>query len=196
MKTVMQADDRRLLERVAGGDHEAFEILFHRYRPRISRFAARLTSRRDILDEVVNDTLLVVWQKAAGFRGDSRPSSWIFGIAYRTTLKKLGRTLRVKEQELSADVDPVDSEEPETLMSRRQSRESIRRALRSLSPEHRAVVELTFFEGLSYPEIARIVGCPHNTVKTRMFHARRRLKRVLSNLRPAAAADRSLSDVS
>ena len=189
-------EELALLVKVAAGDREAFDELFHRYRPRVSRFAARLTPRRDLIDEAVNDTMFVVWQKAGGFRGDSRLSSWILGIAYRTTLKKLRQSSRRAEEELPGEEKLVEHDEPESLLSRRQSRDLIRQALDRLSPEHRAVVELTFFEGLSYREIAEIVGCPHNTVKTRMFHARRHLKRVLLTFQPPMSTTRSLPDAS
>lgn len=186
--------DHDLLAQVATGDVEAFELLFQRYRPRVSRFATRLTTRRDIVEEVVNDTLMVVWQKAGSFRGEARLSSWILGIAYRITLKKLRQSSRRAEEKLPDAEKLADFEEPETLLSRRQSREQVRRALERLTPEHRAVVELTFFDGLSYREIAQIVGCPQNTVKTRMFHARKRLKRLLTLTRPSARITRRPSD--
>ncbi len=98
------------------------------------------------------------------------------------------------EAELPHEAHPSDVEEPEALLSRRQKEERIRQALLQLSPKHRAVIELTFFEGLSYREISEIVGCPHNTVKTRMFHARRHLKQVLE-ARASLTPSRRLSDV-
>lgn len=188
-------DEGALVRSIARGEVEAFEVIYRRYQPRIARFAARLTRHPDIIEEVVNDTMVVVWQKAGGFRGRSKLSTWILGIAYRITLKRLrGSSRRVRaEAELPHEAHPSDVEQPEALLSRRQRQERIRKALLQLSPKHRAVIELTFFEGLSYREIAEIVGCPHNTVKTRMFHARRHLKQVLeasASLNPS----RRLSD--
>ena len=189
-------DEAALVRRVAGGDVEAFEAIYRRYRRRIARFAARQTRHPDMIEEVVNDTMVVVWQKAGRFRGRSRLSTWILGIAYRITLKRLRESSRRAraEAELPHEAQPSGVEGPEALLSRRQRQERIRQALLRLSPKHRAVIELTFFEGLSYREIAEIVGCPHNTVKTRMFHARRHLKQVLE-ARAAVPPSRRLSDV-
>ena len=103
----------------------------------------------------------------------------MLGIAYRTALKRLRQVARRPEEELTQDAMPVDREQPDAALSRRQGKARIRTALDKLSPEHRAVIELTFFDDCSYQEVAEIVGCPENTVKTRMFHARRRLKRLL-----------------
>ena len=140
--------------------------------------------------------MVVVWQKAGRFRGRSKLSTWILGIAYRITLKRLrGRSRRARaEAELPHQAEPRNVEEPEARLSRRQSQELIRQALLRLSPKHRAVIVLTFFEGLSYREISEVVGCPHNTVKTRMFHARRNLRRVLE-ARASLTPSRRLSDV-
>ncbi len=178
-----EMNENDLLQSVARGERAAFETLFVRYQPQVSRFVSRMTRRHDLVEEIVNDTMMVVWQKADSFRGDSRPSSWILGIAYRTALKRLGRLQRRPEDELTESVVPVDPEEPELILSRAEGQREVHLALERLSPEHRAVIELTFFHGLSYREIARVVDCPENTVKTRMFHARKRLKRVLVALR-------------
>jgi RNA polymerase sigma-70 factor (ECF subfamily) len=196
MEKAQTQDEFTLVRRVARGDVAAFEVVYRRYRLRIAGFAGRLTQRPDIIEEVVNDTMVVVWQKAGRFRGRSRLSTWILGIAYRITLKRLRESSRRAraEAELPYEAQPSDLEQPEALLSRRQGQERIRQALLQLSPNHRAVIELTFFEGLSYREISEIVGCPHNTVKTRMFHARRQLKQVLE-ARASVTNSRRLSDV-
>ena len=172
-------DETELIRRVAAGDRAAFETAYRYYHPKLVRFVARLTWRTDVVEEVVNDTMVVVWRKAHRFRGESRPTSWVLGIAYRTALKRLRKVTRHPEEELTSELRLVDPEEPGASLARREARERIRRALMRLSPEHRAVVELTFFGDYAYREIAEIVGCPVNTVKTRMFHARKRLARLL-----------------
>ena len=179
----MSLDDSDLLKRIIRGDRVAFETVFHRYQPQLKRFVGRLTSRHDLAEEIANDTWVVVWQRADRFRGESKLSSWILGIAYRTALKRLARLARSREDELTETVQPVDHDEPEAALVRAaaqaEKQELVQGALKCLSPEHRAVVELAFFHGLSYKQIAQNVGCPENTVKTRMFHARKRLKRLL-----------------
>ena len=184
----MDEVERELLRRCAEGERAAFEELYGRYYRRVFGFALKITRRADLVEEVVNDVLLAVWREAARFDGRSRVSSWIFGIAWRQSLKALERDRRrsALEAESVAHREVFDpSPGPERAAAARERGGAVRRAITALSPEQRAVVELTFFEGLSYPEIAAILACPVNTVKTRMFHARRKLRELLP--KPGAA---------
>ena len=178
------ADDVVLIGRVASGEVPAFESLFRRYRPRIRRFLEPKTWRPQLIDEILNDTMLVVWRKAGTFNLRSTVSTWILGIALRRGLKANQRTDRAIALESDAGSAACDLEQH---VFRQELRARLDRALESLSPEQRAVVVLTYFEGYSYREIAELVGCPVATVKTRMFHARRRLKAFLSDRREDAA---------
>jgi RNA polymerase sigma-70 factor (ECF subfamily) len=178
------ADDATLLGRVAHGDVSAFESLYRRYRPRVRRFLEQRTRRPHLIEEVLNDTMLVIWRRAGTFKLKSTVSTWIFGIALRRGLKAVERSDRAMAQEPDQFIAPDDVEEH---VFRKEVRARLNRALESLSPEQRTVVVLTYFEGYSCREIARIVGCPVDTVKTRMFHARRRLKALLSDRREDAA---------
>jgi len=170
-------EDRRLVTRVCRRELAAFETLYRRYHPRVSRFLHRMLRPPHLVEEVLNDTLLVVWNQAERFNGQSKVSTWIFAIAYRKALKAISS----HEEPMAAppdDEQPAidDAEQPESHMSHAQLRAAIDVALRGLSADQRAAVELTYFHGFSYPEIAQIVECPTDTVKTRMFHARRRLR--------------------
>jgi RNA polymerase sigma-70 factor (ECF subfamily) len=178
------ADDVVLIRQVARGDVPAFELLFRRYQPRIRRFLEPKTWRPQLVDEILNDTMLVIWRKAGTFNLRSTVSTWILGIALRRGLKANQRTDRAIALESDAGSAACDLEEH---VFRKELRARLDRALESLSPEQRAVVVLTYFEGYSYREIAELVGCPVATVKTRMFHARRRLKAFLSDRREDAA---------
>jgi len=177
-------DDIVLIRRVARGEVPAFELLFRRYRPRIRRFLERKTWRPQLIDEILNDTMLVIWRKAGTFNLRSTVSTWILGIALRRGLKANQRSDRAVALESESSGAACDVEEH---VSRKELRARLDRALESLSPEQRTVVALTYFEGYSYREIAELVGCPAATVKTRMFHARRRLKTFLSDRREDAA---------
>jgi RNA polymerase sigma-70 factor (ECF subfamily) len=178
------ADDVALIGRVARGEVSAFESLFRRYRPRIRRFLELRTWRPQLIDEVLNDTMLVIWRKAGTFNLRSTVSTWIFGIALRRGLKANRRTDRVLPLEYDAGSSACDLDEH---VFRKELSARLDRALKSLSREQRTVVVLTYFEGYSYREIAELIGCPQATVKTRMFHARRRLKAFLSDRREDAA---------
>lgn len=174
-----QSDDSELLTRVAQGDLEAFEHLYRVYQLRLTRFLAALLKRAELIEEVLDDTMLVVWQTAGSFRGSSKVSTWIFAIAYRKAQKAKARwpdPLEDPENDNRISTDPGPDEE----LGHRGLRAALVEAMDGLSLDHRAVVDLTYFHDLGYREIAEIVGCPVDTVKTRMFYARRRLKKAIS----------------
>jgi len=175
-------DELALLRRVAAKDRKAFEALYHLYYRRLFGYLLKLTRRAELVEEVLNDVMLAVWKGAPSFDGRSRPSTWIFGIAYHKALKALARRPEEREEDEGEWPEPVDADEPESLAARRELAGVLGRALGALSAEQRAVVELTYYYGMAYQEIAEIVGCPVNTVKTRMFHARRRLRELLPGL--------------
>lgn len=176
--------DRVLLQRMAEGDRAALSTLYRSYHGRLNRFLSRLTRRPDIIEEVINDCFWIVWQKAGSFRGDSRPSTWIMGIAYRCGLK----ALRVHGDE------PVDdSNMPDDLTfadmpdEDRELRDWLGKGLERLSPEQKTVVELVYGIGHKLDEVAAIMQCPVGTVKARLFHARVKLRNVLPSLAGAPA---------
>ena len=179
-------DEAALVRQVVRGDVTAFEALFRRYYPRLRRFLEQMTRRPQLVDEVLNDTMMIVWRKAATFNQRSKVSTWIIGIALRRSLKAIERF----DEPIDFDPDAITTSAesgPEEQLLRQEASVRLGDALQSLSAEHRAVVELTYFEGCTYREIAAIVGCPVDTVKTRMFHARRRLKALLESRGEKAA---------
>jgi RNA polymerase sigma-70 factor (ECF subfamily) len=188
MGSLREDDDLRLIARVAAKDQQAITILYQRYAPRLGRFLSRSLKSDVLVDEAVNDTMLVVWRKADQFDPyRTRLSTWLFGIAYHEGLKALARSAKESCAPLSIGEErdheePESNDDPATTVLGWQLGRELMAALQQLSPDHRAVIELTFVEGFSYPQIASIVGCPENTVKTRMFHARRRLAQLLSHL--------------
>jgi len=178
-------DEVALVSRVASGDVAAFDALFRRYAPRLVRFLGRTTRGPQLIDEIVNDTMLVVWRRAGTFNRGSKVSTWILGIASRRRLKALARVDDRTDADIGDMARPEDAE-PEGQFMRQDFHRQLSEAIDALSEEHRQVVMLTCVEGRTYAEIAQIVGCPVNTVKTRMFHARRRLKVLLADRQRAA----------
>lgn len=176
--------DNELLGRVAQGDRAALTLLYRRYHGPVLRFAQRLTGDIETAQEAVNDVMLVVWQSASAFAGRSRVSTWIMGIAYRKAMKLGTRLQRWKVRFKAADWSDVVERTAGTEghMKGLAERDLMYRAIQLLPPKQRAVVELTYYFGYSYDEIAEIVACPTNTVKTRMFHARAKLKTLLPKL--------------
>jgi RNA polymerase sigma-70 factor (ECF subfamily) len=123
--------------------------------------------------------MMAVWNTAANVRGASRVSTWIFGIAYRQAMKARRRWDMPVEQE--PDFEQASPEDgPDEQLHQSQRHVALRSAMDELTTDHRAVLDLTYFHGMGYREISEIVGCPVDTVKTRMFHARRKLKKVLA----------------
>jgi RNA polymerase sigma factor (sigma-70 family) len=175
--------DLRLIALVGRGDGEAFNALYRKYQTRLTRFLANLVRQPQIIEEVLDDTLMVVWERASDFKGESKLSTWIFAIAYRKAMKALRR--------YDAPIEDHDAENrasheasPEDAFGQTRLHGLLRGAMAELSPDHRGVVELTYFQDLSYREIAEIMDCPVDTVKTRMFYARRQLKRCLEGELP------------
>jgi RNA polymerase sigma-70 factor, ECF subfamily len=180
------ARETDLIARIAEGDRKAFEELYYLYHRRLARFLTRLTRRYDIAEEVVNDTFWVVWRKAHTFRGDSQPSTWILGIAYRKARNAFRTSARLAEKNLQEELLPPTEEEP---ASTEELRDWLSRALAELPVEQRLAVELCYELGHSCEEISKIMDCPVNTVKTRLFHARAKLQRLLPQLAGATATD-------
>jgi RNA polymerase sigma-70 factor (ECF subfamily) len=171
------ARESELISRIARGDRRAFEELYGLYHRRLARFLTRLTRRYDVAEEVINDTFWIVWKKAGDFRGDSQPSTWILGIAYRRARNAFRSSARGGSVEnLEAVLEPPTDDEP---MRTEELRDWLVQALEQLPVEQRLAVELCYELGYSCEEISAIMGCPVNTVKTRLFHARAKLQKLL-----------------
>ena len=170
--------DSALLVAVAAGDRRALEELYLGYHRRLSRFLARFTPRYENIEEIINDTFMVVWQSAKDFRNASQVSTWIIGIAYRTALKSLRRqknhtAARSLDDYPEQTVDPTADTEINDWLTH---------GLNRLPVEQRLTLELAYNMGHSLEEIAVITECPVGTVKARMFHAREKLRESLPSL--------------
>ncbi len=161
-----------LVARVAKGEPTAFRELYERFADRVFRYALTLLRNRHLAEEVVQETMVAVWEGAHGFRGHSQVSTWIFGIARHLAY----RALRDEAKGVRVANEPAEDSDPSTDAAREIW---VQRAVAKLPPEQREVVFLAFYEGLPYAEIARVQGVPEGTVKSRMFHAKRKLAEVL-----------------
>jgi RNA polymerase sigma factor (sigma-70 family) len=173
------ADDAGLLARITERDLKAFEELYRRYHPRLTRFLMNILRHPQLTEEALNDTMMVVWKRPEGFNGASKVSTWIFAIAYRTALKARSRHDEPMEDD-GLESRPSGEAGAEQQLGQRQTQEILMSAMAQLSSDHRAVVDLTYFHDVGYREIAEILDCPVGTVKTRMHHARRHLKTMLA----------------
>jgi RNA polymerase sigma-70 factor (ECF subfamily) len=169
-------EELALLVSIRLGDRQAFADLYRMYQRRLFEFIRRFVNDASVIEETLDDVMLVVWKDCRKFRGDSRLSTWIFGIAYRQAMSAMKARQR-RSQLVHQELDPEKIAGPGATPD-----DWLETALGRLSLDHRQVVVLTYFHGFSYKEIARIANCPVNTVKTRMFYARRILKSLLDDL--------------
>lgn len=167
-----------LVGRIASGDRRAFEALYRAYFPRLARFLQRMTRNTALIEEIANDTLLAVWRKAATFDGSSKVSTWVFAIAYRRACK----TLQAQDEPVEEGLDEragLDTDRPDWQYDRMRLAHAVDAALAALPLAQRTAFQLTLYHDMSYTEIAEIMECPVNTIKTRLFHARKRLAQLL-----------------
>lgn len=175
-KSTAGVDESALLQRIVEGDVLAFEAFYKHYYPRLFRFILRTTRQPETIEELIQETLLLIWEKPERFNHGSKISTWVFGIAYHKALKSMSKAARrshdVDVDELSESIgDPLAN-----LAENAETQDWLSNALNILPADQRAVIELTFYHGLPYQDIAKILDCPENTVKTRMFHARKKLQ--------------------
>jgi len=171
--------DRTLIAAIAAGDEAAFREIHARYYSRVARFARRITRCSELTAEITNDTLWAIWRCAPRFKGTSKVSTWIMGITYH-----IGRrTLRTRSRR-GAREEPVRDliEATHEPWSESELCEWVGAALVQLPEQQRTVLELFYHFGHSCEEIADRVNCSPNTVKTRMYYGRRKLRRLLPSL--------------
>jgi len=174
-----QTRDLDLIQRIAQEDEAALRELYGLYGQRMYAYSLRLTNLPQKAEDVVQDTLIVVWQSASRFRGEGRVLAWLLGIVHHTAMKSLRHTHQPITEEMEASLSaPTIS--PEERIQAQEEVLSLRRGLESLSAEHRAVLELVFYQGLSLKEVAEVCGCPVGTVKSRLNYARKQLHGILS----------------
>jgi len=167
------------IHQIAAGDRDAFERLYHAYAPRLFRYLFSMIDNAGTSEELTNDVMVAAWKGAGTFRGESRVSTWLFGIARYKALNAVRQPQPVTVDVEIASQVAASGEGPQEVVQRHSLEKTVRSALQELTPEHREVVELTFYQGLSYQEIADIMQCPVNTVKTRMFYAKKKLEEAL-----------------
>jgi RNA polymerase sigma-70 factor (ECF subfamily) len=178
LKSGEQDPDTEFIKRVALGDQLALKALYEAHEKRIYAFLHATMRDSFAAADVLNETMMEVWRSAHSFEGRSKVSTWILGIA---RLKAFAR-MRKDAREPPAPVDvetPDPSSDAFDVLSASEDADAVRHCVEELASHHRAVVHFVFYEELGYAEIASILGCPENTVKTRVFHAKRLLQHCL-----------------
>ena len=176
----MQATaDEVLIGRIASGDRLAMQVLFARHHVRVYRFVLRLVRDESTAEDLISEVFLDVWRQAGRFEGRSAVSTWLLAIARFKALSALRRRPDEElDEETAASIEDT-SDNPETALEKKDKSAIIRKCLMGLSAEHREIIDLVYYHEKSVEEVAQIVGIPENTVKTRMFYARKRLAELL-----------------
>lgn len=172
--------DKQLIDLIAlQRDRRALAELYNRYQSPVCGLLQRGGWHTKLIGEIYNDVMLTVWNKAATFRGESKVSTWIFGIAVRVRMshnRKENRHQASDDREVTEVGDQVQRDALEQATQQADNEATLHAALTSLSDAHRTVIELAYFYGYDTHEIAEMIDCPQNTVKTRLFYARKHLK--------------------
>ena len=180
-KSSSKPTDDVLLALISEGDQQAFSQLYLRYQPKLVRYCARVL-RDDLAQaaDLVDDAMFDIWRSAGSFAGRSKASTWIYSIARNKVISWLRKTSEVEledESILEALIDPSATPHEELAMD--DVKQHLLRQMDHLSDDHREVLRLTYFEDLSIKEVADLLGIAENTVKTRMFYARKRMAQLL-----------------
>lgn len=171
--------DERLVQRAATGDRLAMQRLYTRHHVRVYRFVLRIVNDAASAEDLRSDAFLDVWRNAGWFEGRSQVSTWIFSIARYKALAALRRRANDPLDEEIAGKIPDGAEGPDAILERQNESAVLRQCLTQLSAAHREVIDLVYYHDKSIAEVAEIIGTPQNTVKTRMFHARKRIAGLL-----------------
>jgi RNA polymerase sigma-70 factor, ECF subfamily len=175
----------RLLARIERADEAAFRELYRAFSRRLYAYVLRHLGDPAQAEEIVSDTLYEVWKAPTRFRGDAQFSTWLIGIARNKVLMAF-RSRKPDSRHVDIDdvAEVVAADDPSAfdVLAEQQRREGVRHCMDRLSDEHRECMHLVFYEGLSLAEIAQVQACPEGTVKTRLFHARQKLKNCLKML--------------
>jgi RNA polymerase sigma-70 factor (ECF subfamily) len=173
------ASDEVLIGRIADGERLAMQVLFARHHVRVFRFVLRLVRNEAAAEDLVSDVFLDVWRQAGKFEGRSAASTWILSIARFKALSALRRKGEQELDEATAETIVDEADDPQATMEKKDKSEILRKTIASLSAEHREIIDLVYYHEKSVEEVAKIVGIPEATVKTRMFYARKRLGELL-----------------
>ena len=176
---VQETSDEALIELIADGDRRPMQVLYARHNVRVYRFIVRLTGNPSLAEELVSEVFLDVWRQAKGFEARSALSTWLLAIArYKALSAMRRRTDEHLDDQMAASIEDT-SDDPETVVQTKDRNTLVQTCLRALSPAHREVIDLVYYHEKSVEEVARIVGVPPATVKTRMFYARSKLADLL-----------------
>ncbi|TAK49705.1 MAG: sigma-70 family RNA polymerase sigma factor [Xanthobacteraceae bacterium] len=179
MSTTQALSDEGLIARIALGDRLAMQVLYARHHVKVFRFALRLVKNEQVAEDLIGEVFLDVWRQAGRFEGRAAVTTWLLAITRFKALSALRKRsdAELDDEAVAAIADNAD--DPEVAVQKKDTGAVLRRCMAGLSAEHREIIDLVYYHEKSVEEVAEIVGIPENTVKTRMFYARRKLAELL-----------------
>jgi RNA polymerase sigma-70 factor (ECF subfamily) len=171
--------DEQLVARIAAGDEAALRLLMVRHQVQVLRFVLRLVRNDAVAEELTNEVFMEVWRSARSYQGQSKPRTWMLSIAHHRAVSALRKRREESWDEERASEIAAADDDPEVVAQKRDKSALMRRCMEALSAEHREILDLVYYHELSIAEVAAVVSIPENTVKTRMFYARKRLSEIL-----------------
>lgn len=179
MDTADRADDLRLMIAIGNGDQSALRQLYERHSTRVFRFLMRLVGNRSTAEELMNEVFLDCWRNARRFEGRAAPSTWLLAIARNKAYSKLRRGRGEEQLDDAHESIRDETPDPETRADHASHERVMRACIRELTADQREIIDLVYYQEQSVEEVAEIIGIPAGTVKSRLFHARRRLGELL-----------------
>ena len=167
--------DHTLLERIAAGDRLAMRTLYARHSVKVYRFALRLVGDASKAEDIVSEVFFEVWRQAERFEGRSQVGTWILAITRFKALTARGQRRHEPLDHAMMETIADAADDPETCLQKKDEGNLLRRCIEQLTPDHRAVIDLVYYHGKTVDEAAEILDAPRNTVKTRMFYARKKI---------------------
>jgi len=175
-----ETTDEALIASIAQGDKRALQTLYGRHNVRVFRFALRFLNDEALAEDMVSEVFFDVWRQAERFEARSKVSTWLLAMARNKALSVLRRRSTEELDEEVAEFIEDPSDNPEVSMQKKQQTSLLQECLTQLSPAHREIVDLVYYHGKTIDEVVEIIGVPVNTVKTRMFYARKRIGELIS----------------
>ncbi|HEY7245392.1 MAG TPA: sigma-70 family RNA polymerase sigma factor [Xanthobacteraceae bacterium] len=176
---MQSTSDEVLIGRIANGDRLAMQVLYARHHVRVFRFVIRIVRDESTAEDLISEVFLDVWRQAGRFQGRSSVSTWMLAMARFKALSALRRRQDEEFDENSTDTVEDGSDDPHTSLEKKDKGTLIKKCLAGLSAQHREIIDLVYYHDKSVEEAAAILDIPENTVKTRMFYARKRLSELL-----------------
>lgn len=176
----MMADgDQDLIRRIAARDQTAMTTLYARHHVRLYRYLVRLTRNEAVAEELMNEVFLETWRKAGSYEGRSTVSTWLFSIGHNRAISSMRKRSEAPLDDDAAAQIADDEDDPEVALQKRGKADVMRACMDRLSSDHKSVIDLVYYHDKSVAEVAELLAIPENTVKTRMFYARKKLAELM-----------------